>query len=114
MDLVTACENYDDPPYRTALIELEEEFTDGEGRDPEHNTMAAVAGSGAVVAYGRVRMQLGGQQARVFLGGGVHPDLRRQGVGGEVLRWEMDRARQILAGVRGRCRGGSPPTSRTG
>ena len=33
---------------------------------------------------------------RVFLGGGVHPEWRRRGIGREVLRWQTARAHEAL------------------
>lgn len=99
-ELIGACEAQDDPPYRSGVEEIQEELFVGANRDPALNTLAAVSGEGRILAYGRVRIQMGTSAARVYLGGGVHPELRRQGVGTEVLTWQMDRARQLLHGVR--------------
>ncbi|GMA31461.1 GNAT family N-acetyltransferase [Litorihabitans aurantiacus] len=96
--LVAACERIDDPPYRTTAAELSETLFEGESRDPGRNTITAVAPDGSLVAYGRVRVLPGDEgMVRAFLGGGVHPDRRRQGLGREILRWQTDRARQMLA-----------------
>lgn len=100
-DLIAACEQVDDPPYRSGREELAEELFLGPDRDPVLNTVAAVSADGQVLAYGRVRLQVGETSARVFLGGGVHPSLRRQGIGTEIVTWQMDRARQLLRSVTG-------------
>lgn len=96
--LVAACESVDDPPYRTTPAELDEALFDGEDRDPGSNTLAAVADDGSLVAYGRVRVLPGDERVvRAFLGGGVHPEHRRDHLGTQILQWQTDRARQMLA-----------------
>ena len=85
----TECETYDAKPERTSLAVLQE-FWDsarsvpGEdtlaGRDPD-GRMIAIAWSGCNRAVTEER--------RVFLGGAVHPDRRREGIGTAVLRWEL-------------------------
>lgn len=97
-ELVAACEAADDPPYRTAPEELGEELFDGPDRHPENDTIAAVDHAGRIVAYGRVRVgPAGSRRVRVSLGGGVHPEARRRGLGAAVLTWQVDRARLAIA-----------------
>lgn len=96
--LVAACEEHDDPPYRTSEEELAEDLFDGSACDPDVNTIAGVTADGALVAYARVRALPGHEvNVRVFLGGGVHPEVRRRGVGTGLVAWQVARARQLLA-----------------
>jgi len=54
---------------------------------------------GTMVAYGFVWHRPSGErQERAYLMGLVDPDLRGQGIGRHVLAWEIDRARESLAG----------------
>lgn len=96
--LVAACESTDDPPYRTTPDELEEALFAGADRAPEMNTLGAFSATGEAVAYARVRVLPGDERiVRAFLGGGVHPDHRRDHLGTQLLDWQVDRARQALA-----------------
>ena len=96
--LVTECETHDDPPYRTTKDELWEDVYVGPGKDPSNNTLAAISPAGDVLAYGRARVLPGDERTvRAFLGGGVHPEIRRRGLGSDLLTWQTGRARQLLA-----------------
>jgi GNAT superfamily N-acetyltransferase len=54
---------------------------------------------GRMVAYGFVWHRPSGErQERAYLMGLVDPDLRGQGIGRHVLAWEIERARESLAG----------------
>jgi mycothiol synthase len=54
---------------------------------------------GTMVAYGLVWHRPSGErQERAYLMGLVDPELRGQGVGRHLLAWEIDRARESLAG----------------
>lgn len=92
--LVSACEETDDPPYRTDLAELREDLFTGAWCVPETDTLAGVEADGAIVAYGRFRVE-GSRDGRTDanLGGGVHPTRRRRGLGTHILRWQLERAR---------------------
>ena len=86
--LVTECETHDDPPYRTTKDELWEDVYVGPGKDPSNNTLAAISPAGDVLAYGRARVLPGEERTvRAFLGGGVHPEIRRRGLGSDLLTW---------------------------
>lgn len=95
--LVAACEAVDNPGYRTTAAELDEALFDGDDRDPAANTLAAFTADGEVVAYARVRLLAGDARVlRAHLGGGVHPEHRREHLGTQVLDWQVDRAREAL------------------
>lgn len=102
--LVATCEEHDNPPYRTTSTELAADVLDGSGTTPielENSTLAAFDATGAALAYGRIRFTRTESVVRVVVGGGVHPALRRRGLGGTVLNWQLDRAREIGAAFPG-------------
>lgn len=95
--LVAACEASDDPPYRTTTEELDEALFAGADRRPQDNSLGAFDRTGTMVAYGRVRVLPGDERiVRAFLGGGVHPERRRDHLGTQILDWQIGRARQAL------------------
>lgn len=96
-DLVSTCESFDNPPYRTSLEEVTREFHQAKGVDPATNSLAAITSMGQILAYGRVNLEATGRSRRAFIGGAVHPTLRGHGVGTEILAWQVARARQLLA-----------------
>ncbi|WP_098468637.1 GNAT family N-acetyltransferase [Serinibacter salmoneus] len=96
-DLVAACEAHDNPPYRTTAAELEADLFVGRGRNPQEDTLGAVAADGALIGYGRVRLLSGHSVIRTAIGGGVHPQARGDGLGSDLLAWQVSRARAIIA-----------------
>lgn len=96
--LVTAIEEADAAPYRTAPSEVVDIF-EGEWKDNDRDTVVGIDDDGVFRAYGTVETPPGDESVvRAFVAGGVHPDVRGAGVGREVLAWMTARARQKLAG----------------
>lgn len=95
--LVAACEAHDNPPYRTTAAELEADLFVGDGRHPDLDTLAAIAPDGSLVGYGRVRLLRGHSVVRTAIGGGVHPAHRSDGLGSDLLAWQVRRARDLIA-----------------
>src|SRR5699024_1460411 len=56
---------------------------------------------GSLRAYGVVTEPEEGDRPRSFLEGGVDPDERHRGVGSAMLGWQVERARELLAGAEG-------------
>ncbi|MFD1718716.1 GNAT family N-acetyltransferase [Georgenia deserti] len=68
--------------------------------DPARDTMMAITPSGDVVAAGSATLGAGrATEVQTFIAGTVHPNWRGRGLGRELARWQVDRARQQLAGV---------------
>lgn len=96
--LLHRIETHDDPPYRTTLDETDERYS-ADWQGIWQNVLGGVDGEGTVRAFGAVSLPPGDAGTlRVYLEGGVDPELRRRGIGSAVLDWELGRARQILAG----------------
>lgn len=95
--LVNDIEVADAEPFRTSDEEIAERF-DGSGKDIARDTLAGVDEDGELRAWAFVVQPPGDVSVvRTFLEGGVHPRWRGRGIGREVLAWEVDRARQLLA-----------------
>jgi len=95
--LLTAIESADEEPTRTSSDEVDEKF-DGTSKDLERDTLAGVDDDGVLRAWAFVTQPDGDTNVvRAFLDGGVHPQWRGRGIGHEVLAWQLDRGRQLLA-----------------
>ncbi len=67
-------------------------------RDPARDTRLVLTGDGELAAV--VMVTAPSPDATVIrLGGGVHPRWRSRGLGRELLRWQLDRAREIHRSV---------------
>jgi mycothiol synthase len=95
-ELVLAIEACDEPAERQDRDDLIEELTDGSYKDPTRDSLIGVDGDGVARAFGLLTPLPGATLRRVFLGGGVHPDWRRRGIGRELLRWQTERAHQAV------------------
>jgi mycothiol synthase len=95
-ELVGAIEDRDKPSERLDRDDLIEELTSGSYKDPARNSLIGVDAGGTARAFGHMDLYPGSTLRRVFLGGGVHPEWRRRGIGREVLRWQTSRAREAL------------------
>jgi mycothiol synthase len=95
-ELVGAIEVSERPSERLDRDDLIEELTSGSYKDPAHNTIVGVDAVGAARAFGLMDVLPGETLRRVFLGGGVHPEWRRRGIGREVLLWQTARAHEAL------------------
>jgi mycothiol synthase len=95
--LVTAIEEADSEPFRTSYDEVMEKF-EGAWKDHARDTLAGVDDSGVLRAWAQVNQPPGDVSVvRTYLDGGVHPEWRARGIGRELLAWQVDRARQVLA-----------------
>lgn len=95
--LVNDIEVADAEPFRTSTEEVAERF-EGSDKDIAKDTLAGVDASGELRAWAFVVQPSGDVSVvRTFLEGGVHPQWRGRGIGRELLAWEVDRARQLLA-----------------
>ena len=95
-ELVGAIEDCDKPSGRLDRDDLIEELTNGSYKDPARNTLIGIDADGTARAFGNMDVFPGETLRRIFLGGGVHPEWRRRGIGREVLRWQTARAREAL------------------
>ena len=95
-ELVGAIEDRDRLSERLDRDDLIEELTSGSYKDPARNSLLGVDDGGAARAFGLLDVFPGATLRRAFLGGGVHPDWRRRGIGNEVLRWQTARAHEAL------------------
>jgi ribosomal protein S18 acetylase RimI-like enzyme len=94
---VGAIEDRDRPSERLDRDDLIEELTNGSYKDPARNSLIGVDAGGTARAFGHMDLYPGATLRRVFLGGGVHPEWRRRGIGREVLRWQTARAHEALS-----------------
>ncbi|WP_405218178.1 GNAT family N-acetyltransferase [Agrococcus sp. Ld7] len=87
----------DGAPYRETEAETREELG-AAWRDLEHDTLLGFDDESELRAAALVGTAPGDTTTiRVFVFGGVHPSRRGEGIGREVLAWQLARARQILA-----------------
>ena len=96
-DLVCAIDMHDEPEQRVDRDDLVEELVNGSHKDPARHTLIGLDPDGVARAFGHLELLPGKTQRRVFMWGGVHPRWRRRGIGGEVLRWQTERAHEALA-----------------
>ncbi|WP_347756961.1 GNAT family N-acetyltransferase [Agrococcus sp. ProA11] len=95
--LTNAMAEADGAPYRETEAETREELG-AAWRDLEHDTLLGFEADGELRAAALVSTAPGDTTTlRVFAFGGVHPARRGEGIGREVLAWQVARARQILA-----------------
>ncbi|HEY7598906.1 MAG TPA: GNAT family N-acetyltransferase, partial [Candidatus Limnocylindrales bacterium] len=96
-ELVGAVERFDDLPFAATIEEIRAEMADPTG-DLARDSMGGFAADGRLACYGHVRMRATATRRRmVNLDGHVHPEWRRRGLGGQVMAWSEERARQRLA-----------------
>ena len=97
LELKNTIAEVDDEPYREALEEVAETF-DAPWRNFDTDSRLGFDSEGVLRAYAFVDTTPGdATTVRVFLWGGVHPDRRGEGIGRELLAWEIARGRQLLA-----------------
>ncbi|MGO3885702.1 MAG: GNAT family N-acetyltransferase [Mycetocola sp.] len=66
--------------------------------DLQRDTILGFTADGDLRAAGRVVIPPGHDtRVQSYLNGGVHPELRGQGIGRELLRWQLERSAQQLA-----------------
>ncbi|WP_402371563.1 GNAT family N-acetyltransferase [Isoptericola rhizosphaerae] len=87
----------DAEPYRETIEELTELFQ-APWRRFDTDSLVGVDGEGRLRAYAMVESMPGDTRTvRAFLFGGVHPQVRGQGIGRELFAWQVARGRQVLA-----------------
>lgn len=91
--LIGAAESADNPPYRTTSTEVQEIF------NPEYrlDCLGGFDDAGELAAYGLVRITTAEPTATIVtLSGTVHPNFRHRAIGGEILRWQLARAKDLI------------------
>ncbi|MCR8670466.1 GNAT family N-acetyltransferase [Agrococcus sp. HG114] len=84
-------------PFRETVDEVRDELT-APWVDLASQSMLGFGADGALRAAGFVRTMPGDSTTvRAFVFGGVHPERRGEGIGRELLAWQVARARQLLA-----------------
>ncbi|MDO5727711.1 MAG: hypothetical protein Q4Q03_07285, partial [Bowdeniella nasicola] len=92
--LIAQAEAEENPPYRTTRNEVEDIFSPAYRLD----CVGGFDERGALAAYGLVRITTEEPTVTIVtLSGTVHPDLRHRTIGGEVLRWQIGRAQDLIA-----------------
>jgi ribosomal protein S18 acetylase RimI-like enzyme len=87
----------DHPNYLATRDEIAEDFGFSHVH-PGTDSIVGLDGDGTVVAYGMSLLPPGqATLVRAILLGGVHPALRGRGIGRQLLRWQVGRAKQQLA-----------------
>ncbi|WP_122820929.1 hypothetical protein [Varibaculum vaginae] len=88
--LIHRIEEFDNPPFRTAISEVEEFFA----APSRWRTIGAFGSENNLVAYAQVRPRL--LVNEVVCEGGVDPRYRGQGLGRTSIAWQRDQARALL------------------
>ena len=97
--LLRRIEEHDDPPYRSTREEVDDSALT-QWSDLAANSLAGFDADGELRAYGVVIDAEGRRAApRTLLEGGVDPEARHRGVGSAVLTWQVERAKEMLAGA---------------
>lgn len=98
MRLLDAIQTYDEEHERTSRSDLEQ-FAEEWALDTD--SIGAFTADGDLLAYGRNRCRPGATDIiTVNLFGGVHPSVRKQGLGRDILTWQLSRAHHNAASVR--------------
>ncbi|HZK05849.1 MAG TPA: GNAT family N-acetyltransferase [Actinomycetaceae bacterium] len=95
LELIHRCEDADRTPYRTTVMEIDELF------DPArpHAGYGGFAEDGQLVAHGFVRVRAGSENIVQAVGSGaVDPRWRARKIGSQLVEWQIDMARHLLAG----------------
>lgn len=93
--LIRAIELADGQHWLTALEEVHDLISSA--NNPADDNLRAVWSADRMVGWGRVRHSPSGEKLeRAMLAGAIHPDYRRQGLGTELLRWQVQQARHRL------------------
>lgn len=88
--LIHRIEEFDNPPFRTAISEIEDFFA----APSSWRTIGAFGSENNLVAYAQVRPRL--LLNEVVCEGGVDPRYRGQGLGRASISWQRDQARSLL------------------
>ncbi len=97
VEVVNACNRADKIDEIETLEGMTHDYAHLTNCDPATDLRIVEAG-GRLVGYGRVWWWQNGESERVYaLGGFVHPDWRRRGIGRALLGWQEQRAGEIAA-----------------
>lgn len=89
----------DHPSWTTPRDDLAE-FFELDNLDPAVDSLGAFATDGTVLAFGFVqRSAAADTRVQVHIPGTVAPAAREQGIGAVLLRWQTERAEQVLSGI---------------
>lgn len=98
--LLAAIEVADQRGETYELADLDDEWT-SVWAHPQTDSVMVWDGQ-ELVAFGWLKTQVGeAKEHRVDLWGGVRPSHRRRGIGRRLLDWQVERAREIAAGLDG-------------
>jgi mycothiol synthase len=87
----------DELPFRESLEEVRDELS-APWRDLGHDSLLGFDAAGELRAVALLVTFPGDTSTvRAFAFGGVHPERRGEGIGRELLAWQIARARQVLA-----------------
>ena len=89
-NLIRRIEDFDNPPFRTAVCEIEAFFS----APTKWRTIGAFGADNNLVAYAQVRPRL--LVNEVVCDGGVDPRYRGQGLGRAAITWQRDQASILL------------------
>lgn len=99
--LLLAAEAKDRRGWVDTLEDRERDFTDTDS-NPATDSLAAFTTQGQLVAYGWVFTPPPSETESIsFLDGNVHPDYRARGLGTTILKWLVQRSREIQNSVPG-------------
>lgn len=97
--LVLAADRVDHPTFVTPRDEIEEIF-EASSYDVPRDTLLGLDAAGTAVAFGLVFVHPSREErVNAYLLGRVAPSVRGRGIGRELMRWEHERALEVLAGI---------------
>src|SRR5699024_10239372 len=97
--LLRRIEEYDDPPYPSTREEVDDTAL-SHWTDLAANSLAGFDTAGELRAYGVLLEAEARRPApRTLLEGGSDPEVRHRGVGSALLTWQLQRAKELLAGA---------------
>lgn len=96
--LVRVVEDADALSERWTADDARDLLLDGPGKDAARQSLVGVDADGAMRAWAHVDLDAEPVGlVRVRLQGGVHPAVRRRGIGGALLAWQLRRGQDLVA-----------------
>ncbi len=93
LGLLRECEAHDSAPFRSTMDEVAELFQ----QEVLHVAIGALDGTGALIAFGIVRVLDEGAVVDARCSGAVHPGHRDRQIGSAIIAWQISTARELLA-----------------